>query len=290
MFFVNFLKSLVVPRYMSKYRAMSVFIAFGIFFVSSLILAIPQMTNISKNRYKLVDDQNAYYLNIFKELNDENINVLNETSFKLEYGHLTYGEDIEKGSIQYYDFVLEKDFIRIGFDTYDILDPEAKPNVLIFDSFNEIEKPVNGNKYLIVFYNESAIYYSPTFQKELKYQENNVFDFSKIEGGSEISYHLMDLYIPDINIQVSFNTFIACVIFPLLISLVLWLFLRSGGNTLSFKETYNIASISSIVPFIIIFALSWIFPHYEFVSYYSVLFGIYFLIMMLIINSKKKIA
>ena len=293
MFFINFLKSLFIPKYMARFRSMSVFIAIAIFFISSFVLAIPQMTNISNHRQELVDEQNAYYLRVFNGLTDEDLNILRETSFKVGDLGLLYGEDINKGEVYIYDFEItngkKDDFVRIVFDTFDVLNPEAQANQNVLSDFEALPEREKGENILLVFYGDSVVYFGPGSPKELKYTDASL-NFNEISSGQELGYYLMDLYVPEINRQLSFNTFIACVIFPLFIILILWLFFRSSGNTFTFKELYNMGSIAMILPVVIFFIIMWFLPKYDLVSYFSSVYGIYFLIMMLIINSKRKIA
>lgn len=293
MFIITFFKSLVLPQYMARFKSMPLLVAIAIFFVSSFILAIPQISNISRARYELVDKQNAYHLQVFSNFDNDDLNVLRETSFNLSKSGLLFGDDITQGEIYTYDFLIEngdsKDFVRIVFDTYDVGNPELGPNPDVLKDFNNIPKPANGDNYLLILYGNSIIYSNPSSIKELKYNESKLV-FSEIETGKEISYYLMDLYIPDINQQISFNTFISCVIYPLLIILLLWFFLRSSGSSFTFKEVYNIGSIAIIAPLIVFFIASWMLPKFELISFFSSIFGIYYLVMILIINSKRKIA
>lgn len=289
MFILNFLKSLIFPKYMSRYKSMSVFIAIAIYFISSFVLAIPQITNISKSRYELVDIQNAYHLNIFSKFSEDDINILNNTSFQTSKTGLYFGEDVSLDNVYIYDFNVDNSFVRIVFDTYDITDKNKGPNKDVLPDFEKIDKPDNGDKYLLIFYQNSVVYFNPTSYKELNYGKSSLV-FSDLTDGKQLSYHLMDLYIPEINQQISFNTFISSVIFPLLIVLILWFFLRSSGSSFRFKEAYNIGAIAIVLPMIIVFTVSWFLPKYDIITYFSSIFGIYYLIMMLIINSKRKIA
>lgn len=289
MLLINFLKSLILPQYMARFKSMSIFIAIGIYFLSSFLLAIPQMTNISKARYELVDIQNAYHLQVFSKFTDEDLDVLRSTSFQTSKTGLYFGDDVSENMVYTYDFNVDNSFVRIVFDTYDITDETKGPNTDVLTDFEVITKPDNGEKYLLIFYQNSVVYFNPSSSKELSYGKS-ILKFSEIEDGKDIGYHLIDLYIPDINKQISFNTFISCVIFPLLIVLILWIFLRSSGSSFYFKEAYNIGSIAMILPLILFFIISWFLPKYDIITFFSSIFGVYYLIMMLIINSKRKIA
>lgn len=293
MFVINFLKSLVMPQYMARYRKMPIIVSIAIFFLSSIILSIPQMVNMNKYRYDLVDVQNAYNLQVFSSIGIKDIDVLNKTSFNITELGLLYGNDIKKGDVVIYDFNVNNngsnDFIRIVFDTFDVLDDESSPNKDVLVDFENLEDLDNGNRYLLIIYGNSIVYFNPKGFKELKYN-GPVLNFSEITSGEEISYFLMDLYVPSINQQVSFNTFIATVLFPLFIILILWLFLRSTGAPFTFKESYNIGSIAIIVPLVLFFILTWILPKVDLVSIFSTVFGIYYLAIMLVINHKRKIA
>ena len=292
MFLINFIKSLYTPNRMAKYANMLLLIAIAIFFIASYILAYPASYHASRNRYELVDEQNAYYLQIFQDLEMQDINTLKNTGLKVENGKATCNDSVHQG--EPYIFNITKDnkvsHVYIVFDLYNILDPEAKPLYNIHERFISMEKVSGEDYYLVVFYQDRLYYRNPKNANDLQYNNKDNFDLSTMTDGSLLSYRIMDLYIPKIKSENTFKTFISTVIYTFIIILMLWLFFRFSGSTYTLKEFYNIGSIAAILPLIIIFVLSWIFPKIGFIDYYSSAFGIYYVIMILLINNKTKIA
>ena len=97
MFIINFVKSLFIPSRMAKYATMNILIAIAIFFVASYILAFPSSTIASRKRYKLVDVQNAYYLQIFEELSEDDLATLRNTSVRITNGVAIYNDNVREG-------------------------------------------------------------------------------------------------------------------------------------------------------------------------------------------------
>lgn len=288
MFLINFIKSLFIPKRMAKYANMILLIAIAIFFIASYVLAYPASYHASHNRYELVDEQNAYYLQIFEGLSSNDINTLKNTGFKVEKGQATVPESVHQG--EPYIFNFERNHVYIVFDLYKILDSDAKPQYNINERFTKMDKVEGDDYYLLVFYEDRLYYRNPKSGFELQYNNKIDFDFASMEDGSLISYRIMDLFIPNIKAENTFKTFISTVVYTFVIVLMLWLFFHFSGSTYTLKEFYNIGAIASIVPLVIIFILAWIFPKVDFITYYSSVFGIYYLVMMLLINNKTKIA
>lgn len=292
MFIINFVKSLFIPSRMAKYATMNILIAIAIFFVASYILAFPSSTIASRKRYELVDVQNAYYLQIFEELSEDDLATLRNTSVRITNGVAIYNENVREG--EPYIFSITKDgkvsHLYVVFDFFDMSDANAKPNYDINERFLKMEKVENDDYYLLVFYRDCLYYRNPKQANELQYLNNVSFDLATITDGSTLSYRLIDLFIPKIKSDYTFRTFISTVVYTFVIILLLWLFFHFSGTTYSFKAFYNIGAIASLVPLTILFILSWIIPQIDFMFYFSFLFGIYYLIMIIIINNKTKIA
>lgn len=280
---INFFKGLIFPSYIVRFRSMSVFFAIAIFFLSSFILAIPQMQAVSKERYNLVDEQNAYSLEAFNQLSEADLAIIRELDVKIYDGAINEKGNIEE--FEFYIFDVENKKIYMTFDLYNVIDPEAEPNLDVYEQYLEIK---DENDLLLIFYLDFCLYANGSIIKELSY--NVEIDFSSIEHGSDLSHRLIDMFIPDINREISLYAFVATVIYPLVIIILVWLLFKTYGSNLRFKEYYNIGAISSIIPLLLIFIFSWIFPKQNLMQYFSVVFGIYYLFMIIRINSKTKIA
>ena len=180
--------------------------------------------------------------------------------------------------------------LYLVFDVYDYNDLEAKPLYNIQDEFNTLPKN-EKDRYLIVFYPDGVYYSTPSFIKELKYAKGKDFAFSDLESGNELAYRLIDLFMDDIRLEISFRTFLIGVIYPIVLALIMSLLYKYQQSSYSFKEMVNLASISSILPLVVIVILAFIFPQYSIVgSYYIPLFGLYYISVLFLIAKQKKIA
>jgi len=80
------------------------------------------------------------------------------------------------------------------------------------------------------------------------------------------------------------TAFIFCIIYPLIITLLFSLLFKRNGKLKSFKEFYNIAAISNIVPTLISFIVMWFNPML-FSSMYLFIFAVYYLFVLYRINN-----
>ncbi|HHU56392.1 MAG TPA: hypothetical protein GXZ48_06875 [Acholeplasmataceae bacterium] len=281
----NFIKSLIFPSYMVRYKSMNLFFAIAIFFISSFILALPQMYYTSEKRYQVVDIDAPFELEAFNNLSDEAIAKIRSLGVRIEDGAIKDQGNVEEYKL--YEFTSDDYAVFLAFDFYDITDEKETFNKEIFENFHEID--FDGTKVLVVFYLTECVYLLPSGSNDLDYGKIKL-DFSTINNGKDLSYRFMDMFIPIIYRRITLDTFLNCVIYTLIIMLLLWLFLKSEGTTFGFKEYYNIGAIASIIPLLLVFIFSWIFPRLTLMHYFTVVFGIYYLIMIVRINSKTKIA
>lgn len=326
---VNFLKSLVSPVRMVKYKYMSVLISICIFVLGSYLLAVPARPYIVKNMDKLVENDNYLYLQSLTKMpvNDENNLVFKELEDKQcaadETGTLVCknmgtetvdGVDVEKTlyktSLEY----TNNDGMIIHFDfVIDLFDEDNNPQyyperefVYSNEKFPDVDKK---EYYLIVFWKDSIYYQAhpfniasanvvhddvkiSTLSQKAFFGNIKSFDFSEFKNDTfHAKNYLVERikvgHIPNFVGQYSLSTFIFCVIFTLVISLLFWLMFRKTGRLKSFKEYYNIAAIVSILPTLLVFGLMWI--HINMVSYYIFVFSIYYLFVLYKINNSSRI-
>ena len=72
-------------------------------------------------------------------------------------------------------------------------------------------------------------------------------------------------------------------VLPLVIITVMWLLLRKNGSLKKFKEYYNIASISMIVPTLVAFGVAWFWP--QIINFFTTAFVMYYLFNVWRINA-----
>jgi len=282
---INFFKALIFPSYMMRFKSMNLFFAIAIFFLSSFVLAIPQMYYTNKERYKIIDTNPPYDLIALNELEEDALEEIRGLGVRIENGAIQDRGTVEEYKL--YQFTSKDYTVFFAFDFYDVTDEDETFNEEVFENYSELE--VEGKKLLIVFYLDFCTYVRMTDSMDIKY-EDIVLDFKEVTAGKDLSYRFIDMFIPHIYRAITFHTFVSSIIYPLVIIILIWLLFKTDGNTLSFKTYYNIGSICAIIPLFLIFLFSWIFPNLTLMQYFTVIFGIYYLIMIVRINSKTKIA
>lgn len=293
MFIIKFLQSLVIPSKMARYRKMNFLIAIGVFIISSGLLALPNSIYISKHRYDLVDAQDSYNLALFTKISAEDLLILQNSTCSVEKQYLDIEDPsaVQMGSpyifaLNYQEKAAE---LYVVFDIYDLNDPEVGPIYNIQSNFNTLPES-ETDRYIIVFYPDGVYFGSPQFRKELKYAKDKDFTFASLTSGKDLAYRLIDMYMPDIRLELTFNTFLMCVIYPLIFIILMWLIYKTTQTPYTFKEMYNLGAISSLLPLVLIIILAFIFPAKALIYYYISAFGLYYIIVLYFISKKKKIA
>ena len=165
---------------------------------------------------------------------------------------------------------------------------------------------LNQDYYFILIYNE-AVYYQAHLagindknvtrdDKALTCQAYNVavsktpFDLTNMVP-SDFGNYLYTTLINGYNILAISNfsiiSLIYCVLYPLVVSLLFSLLFRKTGRMKKFKEYYNIASITNIVPMLITFVVMWFNPSL-FGTVYLIAFALYYIFVLYKINNSSE--
>ncbi|MDD4000850.1 MAG: hypothetical protein PHX62_08195 [Bacilli bacterium] len=316
---VEFFKSLVLPTKMARYRNMSVLISLLIFVTATYLLSIPFGSALEKSAYALKENYNFL---AFQEVDDyadsDNKAILQEIvdlecavndKGLLECTGLS-GKVNREYNIEYEKEGIKKK-LNIFFDFYDS-EKEEEPAYDLKTAFsieNDKYKYVeNEEQYFLVFTN-SLIYYQ-SHQLEMGNEEKDMVKTHNEETlvlfGVPLDYQT---YYPDFNLKLEdantfgdyviekilvgfstyyrstafIQTFMVSFIFPLLMVLIFWLFFKRNGQLKRFKEYFNIAAISSIIPLIIVFAIAWLYPIV--LNWYIFVFSLFYLFVLFKINN-----
>lgn len=282
---LEFLKSLVIPQKMAKYRYMSVLISLIIFFAFLNLLTIPLNNYYVESQPEI---KAVYRYQALQEIesnladNETNEAVLQELSALecsvaegiLDCGKLEDNTKFNKEIIINVDGITKKimfqvdlteelpDFEKLKFDLedYPYVDNEEVYLVLflrteLYFQANQAgidEKEIKHN-------NNQLIYFSDHYQYQSTMPELTLVrdEASARSLGNEIALELVNSYIIYAS---SFQTTVMVVMlftFTLIITFMFWIVFKRTGKLKTFKEYYNIAAISSIVPFILAFILAW---------------------------------
>ncbi|MGD9604588.1 MAG: hypothetical protein AB7V00_00350 [Bacilli bacterium] len=321
--FGDILKSLVLPRWMIKYKSMSIIISICIFVISSFIIALPPSQNSSINEQDILNNYNYDVLtqfpntsivnNVIKQLVDKECEVVNGNELKCDQ----MGEvDNFEADFSFVEQGITKN-VHLVIDLFNIeqvyLEVEG---IKVFYDPNEnftIEKipyKTNEENYLIILYSD-ALYFQAhpdgiddlnivhNGQKILSntkkvFYQNNLGDFRfSIDDPANNGYLLGNYLLEQIiignrnTIKLQFFTysFIIGVCFTTITILILWIFFHREGKFKQFKEYYNIGAIASIPVTVVFFILLWFFP--KLLDIYILAFSLYYLIVISVINNDE---
>jgi len=291
---VELLKLIVIPKSMAKVRLMSVLVSLFIFVLSAYLLALPYGYQAAKMVEQYRDNYNFLALQeipdddainqIFVEIN--NLKCFATPEFTLSCSGLNKGE-VFKRDISFvvagekYPIPITKHihfFIENNGDEKSTINPVTDFDVESFPYQDNVEH------YFVVL-THRYLYFQAQLRGLSKLEKTHN-DVMLLEMSSTLFY---EGYIPEFNLQSAspatdghlmgtyiinqiilglaayakstafINTLLICVLFPFLMILIFWLFFRRNGRLTQFREYFNIAALSSVVPFLITFAVSWFF-------------------------------
>ena len=148
--------------------------------------------------------------------------------------------------------------------------------------------PEEDNTYCIVF---NSDYYYLEIPKSLKDKVDNGITIGQKYDNILVNDNTLSSFIRPFVMYVSerilnaqsrsyiLTLLLNIILFPLIVSFIIYLFLHKRGSLKTFGEYYNILAISSVVPCLIAFALTWLIATYAQTIYVLLLlvFGIYML-------------
>ena len=289
-----FLKSLVIPRHMARYRHMSVLISLIIFVLSISFIDVPLSYNTDNTKGEILE---SYNFLVFKEVdesldnnpdNDAVLKALSELECVVKEGELACKDD-PKDVIFDEEIVIEVAGITKRINIIVNLE-EKYSNPSAFDlndvivTLEDQEYVANEEFYKITFFKGSVVYQA--HQKGINGEGTDEIRHNTNLLAPQIRHYTYANYMPELNLKAPGDTnyknislhladkiadgdiiaakgynfiflILNLVIFPLFIVFIFWLFFRKSGRLTTFKEYYNIAAISSILPVIVIFIASW---------------------------------
>lgn len=360
---INFIKSLIIPSQMRKYRYMTAFISILIFIVSVYAIALPNKAYIKNNKeeflskqgyvavlnslsdlpldseiinsnYKVeegilqsdisYDEVKTYSKNLDIIINDEETNV--NVSFVFDIKGIVYNKLVEirdkfiekfnkytkEEALYVADLILinsysvEKSLLTDEWYIAQINEYGSKSSKEIneelssktnFDLYNVSVDKENNNDYLVIFLENQVVTQITYYNQDKKTYEypaltvsyNNIgaLDFTNVstykDFGKVFTNSMFDYLLSIQHTQYLFTVLLYVVGYPALFSLLLYWCMKKRGAMKRYKEYYNIAAITSILPAIVTFILSWFVPNI--VPLYGALFSIYTLVSFMKINS-----
>lgn len=322
--FLEFLASIFVPRYMVVHRKMKLIFAFIILIGLSLLMSLPSSIYLKKMKYdelprqsgfsvlSYVDDNSTNANNAFTEAELAKFNMVRFSdlkALKLVINNTDGIQNTNYGVVDSKDYVLKavvpvydsegtyiKDEISYIHIVFDFKQEENDVTYDVAEDFNKIANVEEGRfgHYLLIFDDKSL-----SFKKEvdkyvlpnLTYYKNVEFNFSNMENATDLLKLISDTYVPVLNFTYRMVGLLFVGLVTIAISILFSFILRETGQLKGLKEYINFASIASI-PFVL-FAFLASFIRYSLCAllfrWYAAFFGIYFFILVIIINRRPRL-
>ncbi|HHU55389.1 MAG TPA: hypothetical protein GXZ48_01670 [Acholeplasmataceae bacterium] len=236
----------------------------------------------------LVFDTNNVRINTIEDIKKEYDDTYENDAKATNIAHLTYIEEQKNPELD------RKDYFEELKELSDEKLKERLENTTLFDYFN-ISPDEEHENLLIIFNKESYDYQIPLYEEdEVKYPSANFrytkdfdFDVKKMTSindlGKKMTYDLLNHQTAYLKNQYTFQAIIYVILYPILIILIMWLFFRKSGVLKTFKEYYNIAAITSIIPTLITFVILWFYP--QGLAFYGMLLAIYYIFILYRVNA-----
>ncbi len=193
---------------------------------------------------------------------------------------LYIGKLISSFSYNATDFNYDEYLDEYGAKTLEEL-KELDSKLNLFSLYN-LENEENVEDYLIIFYPDYFIINDEDKIIGSYYREELDIEFAKLDNfGHDTAAFLTDICIKADQATRTFYTLLSSFVLPFIIVLIIWLFSRKTGYLKTYKEYYNIAAISSILPLVISFIVSWFWDNGSIIhSALSVMFFLYSIYMI----------
>lgn len=173
------------------------------------------------------------------------------------------------------------------------LEEEAK-NYTIFDLF-QIETVENAMNYAVVFNPTYIVYGAKSASEDQKvaatiyYLKDLEISFSDLpsiaEFGQTTARIIIDTYVNTLQMKQVLNYVLTVIVMPFFLVFIIWIFYRRNSVLKTYKEYYNIAAVSSIVPTILIFIVSWFWTNVYVIHAACIL--VYYVYVLYRINSQS---
>lgn len=213
--------------------------------------------------------------------------IPNESLKHYETSYTYKGED---GVNNHIKFIIDLEAVNINECTYkydEIKHPNINDDAYFFitvtNSFICFQAHPSGIEELNI--ERNGVKLSPAMI--LTYYANSSLDFKDINSntfGTFMTSKFEEGYKVLVVQSFSLTAFIFCIVYPLIITLLFSLLFKRNGKLKSFKEYYNIAALSNLVPALLSFVIMWFNPML-FTSIYLFLFAIYYLFVLYKINN-----
>lgn len=279
-----FIKATVIPKYAYRFRNMYLFFPIILLIISWVLLPIPIQTYMKNNGRSEFRARNIYKVNTVYDLDDGEFSKIQDLKIRFELT-LMYADDEEvdakelvltQGNNKLYVVIdlCEQDQVKKATVHYDYAN--------FFDTYENDE----GTNTLLVLYNSRYLLRTNKTSNYFEYRPDTI-DVKEATLEEFANFLVDGMLASTINTYGWYATLYA-VIVPLALCLFAYLVFKSSSRINQFRNYLNITGITSIVPTILVFSFSWIFPNLSLIQYYAPLYVAYFFFFVLVISFKKE--
>lgn len=320
---LRYMRSLFDPTRMYERRKINIFFSILILLLASYILSVPMSNYASETRYTTFATEEE--LNVLYYADDEKTQALDDYFPKYtEYATfdelksmgvealsdgLNYVENVEDA----HDYILKSAVPVIDADSGAITDYEYYYIHVVFDytptdenienetyyvsDFDKlIKENTDENHFLLLFREDGLVYRnrsdaeSDDTDASITYWKDLKISFRDSDNMEEVAHQVIDELIPHYKLKCTQRTFLFACLFPAIWAILLSLIIGKTGYLKGIKEYINIAAVSTIGLAIVSFAISFIslgIGNFIF-SYYSILFALYYSIIIIVNNRRNR--
>ena len=206
-------------------------------------------------------------------------------------------DKINASAILIYVNMIKGNTLDASIDLYHLKTIEEISTELENLHYSDIYNLEEKDAYVMLFENKKVYiefpYENDYFNDSITYEDANLNGFKIIDVESlqdfsqTFTVALGRRYAKNAGIVYLGNSLIYTIVFPLMLSLIVWLGLRKRGCLKRFREYYNVLAIVSIVPCSISFILAWFISSTSGLVYLA-LIAIYGLMMLYQVTSLKE--
>ena len=279
-----FIKACFIPRFAYRFRNMYFFFPIILLILSWILIPIPIQSYIKKYGNEEFRARNINKVNMIYNLGEEEYAKIQELGFRFDLKIMYIDNKESDGK----ELVLNQGNNKL----YVVIDLVEEDNIkgasTHYDYANFFDTYVNseGTNTLLVLYNSKFLIRTKNQSNYFEYQADtfNIKDVTLEEFGD---------FLLSAMISTTINTYgwyaaLYTLLIPLAICLFTFIIFKSTSKIKKFRNYLNVAGIASIVPTLLVFIFSWIFPKLSLIQYYAPIYIAYYFYMIAFVSFKKE--
>ena len=275
-----FIKALVRPKYAYRFRNMYLFLPVILLVISWILLPIPIQSYMRKNGRSEFINRNINNVDVLYDLDEENYQKIKNLNLTFDLKIMTAANE----AIDSYEFIIEKgnDKLYIVVDLCEL--DSVRNRVAHYDYVNFFDTYVNeeGTNTLLVLYNSKFLIRSKGFSNYYVY-ENGSIDLATASNADFANY-LVDAMVSTTLTTYGYYAALYALVVPLALCLFTFIIFKTNGRIKKFRNYFNVCGIASVIPTLLVFIFSWIFPELSLIQFYAPIYLAYYFFFIGIIK------